>query len=179
MKVTSDLHVHTNLSLCGDPDATVEGYLSACREAGITTIGFSNHCWVGDMPLNCYIADWYRVQTLDRALSLRNQIPDDTKGIKVLVGCETEYIGNGIIGMDKDAAELFDYVLVPMSHFDKPGFVVPADLASGGARAVSELLYRYFYEIVTLGIATGVPHPFVPFGFFDKIPICTMLLIPI
>jgi len=39
MKITSDLHIHTNLSLCADSGATMENYLAECGKKGIKASG--------------------------------------------------------------------------------------------------------------------------------------------
>jgi histidinol phosphatase-like PHP family hydrolase len=110
---------------------------------------------------------WYRGQNIEHVLSIRDQLPLDTRGLRILIGCETEYIGNGIAGLNKELAGRFDFVWVPANHFHQKGFVVPDDLGSGGPEAVSELLYRRFMEVVDLGFAGGIVHPFVPLGFLE------------
>lgn len=47
---------------------------------------------------------------------IRAMLPEKIEGIKVLVGCETEYLGKGLTGMSKKTAGLFDYVLVLTNH---------------------------------------------------------------
>ena len=170
MKVTSDLHIHTNLSLCAEPDATVERYLALWAENDVRTIGFSNHCWAGHIPFPngvCPGVDWYKAQPVERALTIRKQLPKDTGSKRILIGCEVEYIGSGIAGIDKDTAKLFDYVLVAANHFHMTGLTVPSDLVSGGTDAIRELLYRRFNEAAALEFATGIVHPFIPYGFSD------------
>jgi len=167
MKVTSDLHVHTNLSLCAYSDALATDYLRDCPEKGITTIGFSNHCWAESVFLEDGVFDWYKKQPEKYVLSIHELIPKDTNGVKVLVGCETEFLGGNVVGMDKDTASLFDYVLVPASHFHLNGFTVPADFASSSAKTVRELLYRRFNEALELEVTTGIAHPFIPCGFTE------------
>jgi histidinol phosphatase-like PHP family hydrolase len=162
--IDRDLHVHTNLSLCAKSKATVENCLAAAEKQGITSIGFANHCWAGEMP---HANSWYRAQNVEHVLSIRDQLPDDTRGLRILIGCETEYIGNGIAGLNKDLAERFDFVWVPANHFHQKGFVVPEELGSGGPKEVSELLYRRFMEAVDLGFARGIVHPFIPLGFLE------------
>jgi histidinol phosphatase-like PHP family hydrolase len=162
--IDRDLHVHTNLSRCGKSEATVENCLAAAEKQGIKTIGFANHCWAAEMPNE---SPWYRGQNIEHVLSIRDQLPNDTRGFRILIGCETEYIGNGIAGLNKELARHFDFVWVPANHFHQKGFVVPEELGSGGPKEVSELLYRRFMETVDLGFADGIVHPFIPLGFLE------------
>jgi histidinol phosphatase-like PHP family hydrolase len=162
--VECDLHIHSNLSKSSRPEATVENCLAAARARGLKTAGFSNHCWAAHLP---GANDWYRSQTAEHALSFREQIPSDTGGLRVLTGCETEFLGKGLAGMDRETAARFDYVLLPANHFHMKGFVVPENLGDGGPGAVRELLYRRFLEVTELGFGTGIVHPFEPLGFRD------------
>jgi len=164
--ITQDLHVHTALSKCGKSEATVENMLASAEKQGIKTIGFADHCWAKEIP---GAHPWYQGQDIEHVLHIKNQIPDNTRGINILVGCETEYIGNGIAGMNKELAQCFDYVMIPPNHFQLGfgGFVRPEDLGSGGPKAVSELLYRRFMEAVELGFGNGFVHPFTPLGFIE------------
>ena len=162
--ITIDLHVHTCLSRCAKSEATVDSYIAAAEKQGLKTICFTNHCWATQMP---GMNDWYKGQDIDHVMKIKEQIPKDTKGIRILVGCETEYIGNGIAGLNRELAECFDFVLIPANHFHMKGFTVPRDLGSGGPKEVSELLYRRFMEAACLGFGTAIAHPFIPLGFSE------------
>ena len=162
--VTCDLHIHTNLSSCGDNSATAASCLEAAEKQGLKTLGFADHCWASQLPGE---SPWYRGQDIEHVLKIEEQIPDNTRGIRVLKGCETEYIGNGISGLNKELSKIFDFVWLPANHFHQKGFVVPENLEAGGAKAVSELLYRRFMEVTELGFGAGIVHPFVPLGFLE------------
>jgi histidinol phosphatase-like PHP family hydrolase len=164
LKVACDLHVHTNISKCGAPEATAESCLEAAAKEGLKIVGFSNHCWANHLP---GASDWYKGQDVEHVLQIRSEIPSPPGNVRVLIGCETEYIGNGVAGMDKETTALFDYVLIPANHFHMRGYTVPEDLGAGGPGAVRELLYRRFLEAVDLGFGTGIVHPFGPLGFMD------------
>lgn len=116
MKITHDLHIHTTLSLCGKPDATVENYLAAAKERGLTKLGFADHMWDEKIPFAS--TGFYEKQGVEHVLSLRKTLEGiDTNGIKVLVGCETEYNPQtGGVAITEESAEKFDFVLVPTSH---------------------------------------------------------------
>ena len=165
LTIDHDLHIHTSLSKCAkNPDATVPNFLAAAEKNNLKIIGIANHCWAAELP---GMSSWYRDQDIEHVLSIKNQIPENTNGIKILIGCETEYTGNRIAGLNRELAGFFDFVLLPCNHFHMKGFVVPEDLGSGGPREVAELLYRRFMEVTDLGFGFGIVHPFVPLGFME------------
>lgn len=163
MYVLHDIHIHTHLSsCCMDKDATPENIIKIASEKGLKTIGFSDHVW--DNP--AFIpSDWYRPQNLEHILKIKQELPKDTYGVKVLIGCETEYCGNGVIGLSREAASQMDYVLVPMSHTHQRGFVIPDKEYTN--IEVAQLMVDYFKGVLNLDIATGIAHPFAPLGFKD------------
>ena len=161
--VTWDLHVHTTISRCGKEGASVENILESAEKLGLKTIGFSDHCWASEIP---GASPWHQGQDVEHVLQIKNMLPKDT-GIRILVGCETECIGNSVVGLNRELAENFDFVWLPANHFHQRGFVVPPNLGEGGPKAVSELLYSRFLEAVELGFGTGIVHPFIPLGFLN------------
>ena len=59
-------------------------------------------------------------------MQIKNQIPEQTDGIKVLVGAETEYCGMyDVLGMGKEAALQLDFLLIPHTHVHMRNFVMP------------------------------------------------------
>lgn len=163
MRVLHDIHIHTSLSsCCMDNEANPENIIKIAKEKGLKTIGFSDHVW--DNP-DFTPSEWYRPQNLEHILKIKQQLPKDTQGIRVLIGCETEYCGNGIIGLSKEAASQLDYVLVPMSHTHQRGFVIPDKDYTN--KEVAKLMVDYFKGVLSLDIATGIAHPFAPLGFKD------------
>jgi len=132
MIVDHDAHVHTNLSRCShDPDATPAALIARAAAAGLKTIGFADHLWDRAMP---GASPWYRPQDLDHVLQTRRLLPADTQGVRVLVGCETEFCGGGKVGLSRTGAERLDFVLVPFSHFHMKGFVAPDTVHAGSPR---------------------------------------------
>jgi HisJ family histidinol phosphate phosphatase len=163
MRVLHDIHIHTHISsCCVDNNSNPENIIKTASEKGYKTIGFSDHVW--DNPAFTP-SEWYRPQNLEHILKIKQELPKDTYGVKVLIGCETEYCGNGIIGLSKEAASQLDYVLVPMSHTHQRGFVIPDKEYTN--IEVAKLMINYFKEVVNLDIATGIAHPFAPLGFKD------------
>ncbi|NLN19039.1 MAG: PHP domain-containing protein [Firmicutes bacterium] len=162
--VNHDIHVHTFLSSCSsDPKATPENYIRRAAELGLRTIGFADHLWDGGVP---GASRWYAPQDLNHILQSKRMLPEDTQGVRVLIGCESEYCGDGKVGLSTEGAKQLDFVLLPMSHFHMVNFVRPETVTE--PRDVAELLVQRFLEVVDLGIATGIAHPFLPLGFIDQ-----------
>jgi len=159
--VDHDVHVHTFLSACShDPEAVPENIIARAADHGIRTVGFADHVWDAAVP---GASDWYRPQDFSHISRIREQLPADTRGVRVLVGCETEYVGGGRIGISPDVAEQLDFVLAPHSHFHMEGFVRPAEVNT--PESIAELLQQRFAEVIELDVVTGIAHPFLPCGF--------------
>ena len=95
--LSHDIHVHTFLSACsGDPEAVPDGMLASAARHGLETIGFADHLWDAEVAGS---SDWYRPQDLAHTSQIRAQIPTETHGVRVLIGCETEYVGGGVVGI--------------------------------------------------------------------------------
>jgi histidinol phosphatase-like PHP family hydrolase len=158
LAIDHDIHVHTFLSSCSaDPEAVPEKMLEAASRCGLRTVGFADHLWdaaVGGA------SEWYRPQDFAHISRLREQLPVDTHGVRVLIGCETEYVGGGRVGISPEVAGQLDFVLVPHSHFHMEGFVRPAEIDS--PETIAGLLQERFAEVIELEATTGVAHPFLP-----------------
>lgn len=159
MKIKHDLHIHTTLSLCGKPDATVENYLAHLKEKDITKIGFANHYWDERIPLAS--AGFYEKQDTAHVLSLRETLSGlDIGGAQVLVGCETEYDpARRDIAITQEAAELFDYVLVPTSHTH---MMMPKDFYYPYEKHV-EFMVQAYEDVLNSPVSryvTAMAHPF-------------------
>lgn len=173
-----NMHVHTTLSVCcSDPAATPAAYLARAVEEGVRLIGFSNHYWDESIPLKPYYKPahgvdigaigFYSPQDTAHVLQIKEQIPNDTWGIRVLVGCESEYCGGRHIGISREKAALFDYVLIPVAHLHMPGFTCPGDEPP---EEVAQRLVRYFHEVCEFDYIDGIAHPFAPLVYQDRLP---------
>jgi len=165
MVVDHDVHVHTLLSACCTDEAlNPRRAVAEAARLGLATIGFADHLWDSRVP---GASRWYRPQDLRHVQRIRAQIPRRTDGVRVLIGCESEYCGGGKVGISPDVAQLFDFVLLPMSHFHMSGdFVRPKGVTS--PKSLAGLLVERFKEVVGTGLATGIAHPFLPCGFTDR-----------
>lgn len=158
LSVDHDLHVHTFLSACSsDPEAVPANMLARAAECGVRTVGFADHLWDAAVA---GASEWYRPQDYEHISQIRAQLPADAGGVRVLVGCETEYVGGGRVGISPAVAEKLDFVLVPHSHFHMEGFVRPAEVDTPAA--IAGLLQERFAEAIELEVATGIAHPFMP-----------------
>ncbi len=159
MKIQHDIHVHTNLSSCSsDPEQTPENILKKAAELGIRTVGFADHLWCRNIP---GASDWYKPQDELHVLKIREQMPADCHGVKTLVGCESEFTGTAC-GIDRQHAALFDFVLIPCSHFHMLDFVRPKEITS--AEGLAKLLLEHWSAVLDLDVATGIAHPFHVIG---------------
>ncbi len=179
MKFSSrDLHIHTSLSSCAARTADASGYIAAAARGGLELIGFANHYWDEAVP---GASGWYAPQNTVHVLSLKNELTQCAETVlkepgapRVIFGCETEY-ANGTLGISREHAELFDYVLVPHSHTHMRGFVLPDSCDT--PRKHADYLVRSFLGVANHPLAdriTGIVHPFVPVGTADE-PACELL----
>lgn len=141
MKALADVHVHNYLSNCSKDRLTSAGnYIKRYAELGIKVLGFANHCWD---PRVEGASAWYHKQTIEFATQIRNQLPADTLGVKVLIGAETEYCGKSkTLGMSAEGAKELDFLLIPHSHVHMVNFVMddPAPYAEARRSLIEQLM---------------------------------------
>ncbi|MDD4537510.1 MAG: PHP domain-containing protein [Lentisphaeria bacterium] len=177
MHITSDIHLHSNLSSCAKPESTPAALLKACRDQGIRTVGFADHLWDKAMP---GASKWYQPQDVEHVLSIKQALVSEecqelSRGLKVLVGCETEFLGGKQVGISREAASLFDFILIPPDHFHMKNYVFPADMTD--PEGIKTIMIRRFMEVMALGLATAVVHPFHAMGFTPEMPTLVQSLI--
>lgn len=170
MKITSDIHTHTYLSSCAARDSWPWDFMKVCGELGIKTLGFSDHLWDKAVP---GASKWYAPQDVDHVFQLKEQLASQqcqeaVGDMKILFGCETEFLGGKHVALSREAAKLFDFVLIPPDHFHMKGFTVPADLNE--PKDIKELMIRRFMEVMELDMATAVVHPFHAMGWTPEMP---------
>ncbi len=162
-----DIHVHTFLSSCGEPNAIPQDYIKIAKKQGIKVLGFSDHVWdsavAGAWP-------WYQPQDINHVMKIRELVQQENQDIKILFGCETEFCGGDKIAMTKENASRFDYILVPTTHFHMKDVVCPSYITK--SIDVAKLMVERFNEAIGLDIATAIAHPFVPFGFMEQASEC-------
>ena len=159
MKITHDLHIHTNLSVCAKSGATFEMYVETARAEGLSTIGFADHLWDDTFEHVC--RGFYKIQNVDRVLRLKDELrPVD--GLDILLGCEAEYdpIRHGV-ALSVENAEKFDFVIVPTSHTH---MVMPKDLYEPMEKH-KEFMMQAWRDVLNCEVSryvTAMAHPFQP-----------------
>ena len=145
-------------------EAIPADYLKLCKTAGITVIGFTDHMW--DKAISG-ASDWYKPQNYESISLVRSMIPSETDGIKIMFGCETEYVGGGKIAITPETAAKLDYVLIPPNHFHMKDLVIPSSVTENDE--YKKYLIDRFMEVcdINLGVPTGIAHPFMPLGIPD------------
>ena len=115
MKIEHDFHIHTTLSLCARPTATLENYLQTAEKLGLKKLGFSDHFWD-----SCFAApnEFYEKQDMDHVSLLKEKLMQTkAAGIEMFWGCEAEYDPvRRDVGIARETAEQFDFLIVPNSH---------------------------------------------------------------
>lgn len=160
-----DYHVHTAVgSPCAKEEATVENYLSRCKEEGLCALGFSDHYWEQEVASNY----WYEVCNFENLSKIYQTIPQDANGVKIFVGCETDIDKNGVVGISKETASKLDFVLIPNSHYHIPTNT-PDGLDINDAKAMRAFAIERFLIgcNADLPVHTCMCHPFIPHGVKD------------
>lgn len=159
MKIQHDIHVHTVLSSCThDPEQTVANILTKAEEIGIKCIGFADHLWASHIP---GASPWYKPQDENHVLSIKEELAKVDSPVKVLVGCESEFTGE-TCGIDSKTAELFDFVILPCSHFHMIDFVRSSDITSPEQQA--KLLIERLNDVLKYEFLDGLAHPYTIVG---------------
>lgn len=124
--VDNDLHIHSKISLCSDdPEQTNERILRYAEENGLKTICLTNHFW--DETVDG-ASDWYAKQNLTH-ISAAKPLPQ-SDNVRFLFGCETELNRFLTLGISKERFDLFDFVIIPTTHFHMKGYTLSQDEAS-------------------------------------------------
>lgn len=163
MKIRHDFHIHTNLSLCGQKDATVAHYMERAEELGLEKIGFSNHFW--DEKIEGGNESFYKPQNFAHVSQIRAELEQYRKpGIRTYFGCEGEYdpVHHGV-AMTEETAEQFDYILIPNSHTN---LTMPQSYFHPYEKCI-EFMINAYNEILASPISryiTAIVHPFAALG---------------
>ncbi|MBR3928373.1 MAG: PHP domain-containing protein [Clostridia bacterium] len=163
MKITQDLHMHTHLSSCAKPEATLEAYIRQAAELGLDTLGIADHLWDDKIPLGDedYWRPFYSPQNLSHVLKAREEIKSvDAKGLRILFGAEAEYDPVRCdIALSDEAGEILDFVLIPNSHTH---MMMPKSLYEP-YQAHADFMVKATHEILKSARAkyiTALAHPF-------------------
>lgn len=130
--IDNDLHIHSKISLCSDdPEQTTERILDYAKENGLKTICITDHFWDETVP---GAAQWYQIQNYEH-ISAAKPLPQ-AEGIRFLFGCETEFDKYLTVGLSIQNYDLFDFVIIPTTHFHMRGFTMSqAETVDANSRA--------------------------------------------
>ncbi len=116
----NDLHIHSMLSTCSsDPEQNNERILQYAKENGLKTICITDHFW--DEAVEG-ASQWYSKQNYQHIASAKPLPQED--GIRFLFGCETELNRHLTLGISKEKYELFDFIVIPTTHFHMKGYTL-------------------------------------------------------
>ena len=123
--VDHDLHIHSKLSLCSDDKLqTTQRILEHAKENSLKAVCLTDHFWDDKVD---GASDWYAPQNyahISKALPL----PKDNN-IRFIFGCETELNKFLTLGISKDKFDLFDFIIIPTTHFHMKGYTLSDDEA--------------------------------------------------
>ena len=159
-RLDHDLHIHSKVSVCsGDERQTTDAILAYGKKNGYHTICLTDHCWVETVKCD-YLDQWYAWQPTER-INWSKPLPVDPEGkCRFLFGLETDMTKDCVIGIDEAHYDDFDFIVVPTTHLNFPGFTFdPATEDSFEARAAAWIRRFDAVNHSTLpGGKTGIAH---------------------
>lgn len=161
MKITQDIHIHTYLSPCAESNATPQFYIDNAAERGLQLIGFADHMWDNGNGYGIASAERHR-QNFAKIIKIKDdlaacRIPD---GLRVLVGCESDFTQNNTMGISREIAAELDFVLVAQSHTHFPEVCPPSiqeDRVACGRFSLEA--FKRLMKHPNADLITAVPHP--------------------
>ncbi len=152
----NDLHIHSSVSLCSkDPEQTPKRMLQYAKEYGLKTICIADHFWDKTVP---GANEGYIIQNYDH-IAVQKPLPQ-MEGIRFLFGCETELKHDLTLGIAKENYDLFDFIVIPTTHFHMEGFTLTRDeLATIKTRAKAWI--KHFEAVLDMDLPfhkVGIAH---------------------
>ncbi len=121
-----DLHIHSQVSLCSkDPEHTAKRILQYAVENSLKTICLTDHFW--DETTDG-ASGWYAQQNFAH-IAAALPLPQ-ADGVKFLFGCETELNSSLKLGVTKARFDLFDFIVIPTTHFHMRGYTLTEEETS-------------------------------------------------
>lgn len=137
--VDNDLHIHSHISLCSsDPEQTNDRILRYAKENGLNTICLTDHFW--DETVDG-ASDWYSKQDYGH-IEAAKPLPQ-SEGIRFLFGCETELNSSLTLGISKEKYDLFDFIIIPTTHFHMKGYTLSEEEASSAENRAKAWVNRF------------------------------------
>lgn len=152
-----DLHIHTNLSPCStDSGQTAAAIMDYARSNGLKQVCVTDHFWDDAV---CTEGDMYARLNFDYISRVKPLPTDDN--VEFLFGCEVEMDQRFRVGMSKETADKFDFVIAAFSHMHLKGMTVPFEPLTTMER-VGLFVHRFerLLDCPTLPDGrTGIAHP--------------------
>lgn len=137
--VDNDLHIHSQLSSCSqDPEQTSERILQYAMENGLSTICLTDHFW-DDAVAGA--SEWYSDQHYQH-IAQAKPLPQ-AEGVQFLFGCETDLDKHLTLGLSKEKYDLFDFIIIPTTHFHMKGFTLSDEETSSPECRVKAWVKRF------------------------------------
>ncbi len=138
-RVDNDLHIHSRLSLCSnDPEQSNERILRYAKENGLQTICLADHFW--DEAVEGAFGGY--MKTNYRYIASAKPLPQDAN-IRFLFGCETELDRFLRLGLSKEKHDLFDFIVIPTTHFHMKGHTISEEEASSAENRAKAWVKRF------------------------------------
>ena len=86
-------------------------------------------------------SEWYSKQDYGH-IEAAKPLPQ-SEGIRFLFGCETELNRSLTLGLSKERYELFDFIVIPTTHFHMKGYTLSEDEVSSTANRAKAWVKRF------------------------------------
>ena len=154
--VDNDLHIHSGLSSCSNnPEQNCERMLQYAKENDLKTICITDHFW--DEAVDG-ASEWYSPQNYQHISSVK-PIPQ-AEGIRFLFGCETELNKHLTLGISKEKYDLFDFIIIPTTHFHMKGYTLFEEEAASEANRAKAWI-KHFDAVLNMDLPfhkVGIAH---------------------
>ena len=151
--IDNDLHIHSKISACcGDQEQTNERILQYAQENGLKTVCLTDHFWDETVE---GASEWYSPQNYSH-ISAAKPLPYNEK-VRFLFGCETELNRFLTLGISKDKFDLFDFIIIPTTHFHMKGYTLSEEESANARNRANAWVRR-------LDAVLGMDLPFHKIG---------------
>ena len=154
--IDNDLHIHSQISACSaDPEQTPARMLAYAIENGLKTICITDHFWDESVE---GASGWYKPQNYE-SISRAKPLPQSQQ-VRFLFGCETELNKDLTLGLSAEKFDLFDFIIVPTTHFHMSGFTISLEEASS-PKSRADAWVRRFDAVLDMDLPfhkVGIAH---------------------
>lgn len=159
-----DMHIHSYLSPCSsDPEQTTKAILDYGLKAGYKHIVLTDHFWDEDVPCATdsfetadakkrpdtndpmFMLKWEGFKNINKALPLPK-----AEGISFHFGVEADMDKYSVVGLTKEHADKFDFIIVPINHLHCPWAKLQQGKMDNREQAV--ILAQRFWNLLQLDL---------------------------